>query len=188
MSWTPPSFVTYIIVSTNIVAYIIIYIIAYINIVACIIIYIIAYTNIVACIIVYIITYTNIVAYIIICIIVCINIVVCIIVYIIINFQLIFSSLLIRNFLEKLSWLMHTWKPLWNFFALGPQWDINRGKISHYLQFVQHQFWVHIPIITFVFIRYQNKIMFESSFSIYHFFVFCFCVPNLVLKLSFHFL
>ncbi len=110
MSWTPPSpivciiacinivtcIITCFIVCTNIFAYIITCIIICINIIA----YIIVYIDIVACII----TYINIVA----CIIT--YVITNIITYIIVNFQLTPSSLLVKKLLEKLPWLVHTWK------------------------------------------------------------------------------
>jgi len=75
-----------------------------------------------------------------------------------------------------------------SFFKLGPQWGINRGRTSHYLQFVQHKFWVHFLVITFVFLHNQNKVLIESSSKIYHVLSFCFYVSNLGLDLGLHFL
>jgi hypothetical protein len=73
-------------------------------------------------------------------------------------------------------------------FELSPQWGINRGRTSHYLQYVQHQFWVCFIVITFVFIHYHNKFLFESSSNIYHVFTLRLYVYSLGLDLGLHFL
>jgi len=70
---------------------------------------------------------------------------------------------------------------------LDPQWGINKSKTSHYFQSIQHWFWVCFPIITFVFICYENKVLFESSSSIYCIFALRFYISNLELYLSLHF-
>ncbi len=79
-------------------------------------------------------------------------------------------------------------KWIWSFFKLSPRWGINRGRTSHYFQFVQHQFWVIFFVLIFAFIRYQNKVLFESSFSIYCVLALCFCVSSFELDLGSHFL
>jgi len=58
-----------------------------------------------------------------------------------------------------------------SFFKLSLQWDINRGRISHYFQFVQHQFWVHFHVITLVFINHRkfvfiNLVNFQLTLNI----------------------
>ncbi len=90
-------------------------------------------------------------------------------------------------------WLRFPWfvshKSLYgNFLKLGSQWGRNKSTTSHYLHFVQHQFWSYFLIINFVFIHYHNKIIFESSFNIYHVLVLCFCIFKFGLNLGLHLL
>ncbi len=76
------------------------------------------------------------------------------------------------EFFEKLLW------------AKCPM-NINKSKISHYLQYVQHQFWVHFychNLVLLLFCSY-NKILLDFCFTHIMFF-FLFFYLGLELKMS----